>query len=242
MTDPMPSTGADDHHDHAAHALHAAVEHAHSGPTGPDGADDWDARYAAEDQWWSGEPNGSLLAEVGGVAPGRAIDLGCGEGADAIWLARQGWAVEGVDVSTVAVERARAVGERAGVRVDWRVLDLRSEAPTVDGFDLVVSHYPALPKGTDGVLGAATLDRILDAVAPGGTLLVVGHALTHDARRHAADHGFEPDDYLQPGDVVAAVAGREGWVLEVDEHRPRTGVPASIAIHAEDHVVRARRA
>src|SRR5579859_4588006 len=83
-------------------------------------ATEWDARYSERDgAMWSGRPNGRLLAEVAGLTPGRALDVGCGEGADAIWLARSGWTVTAIDVSDVAVRRAREAAELAGAMVDW---------------------------------------------------------------------------------------------------------------------------
>ena len=83
-------------------------------------ADQWDARYSERDgAMWSGRPNGRFLVEVGGLTPGRALDVGCGEGADAIWLARNGWTVTAIDVSEVAVGRAREAAELAGAEVDW---------------------------------------------------------------------------------------------------------------------------
>src|SRR5579871_5362086 len=83
-------------------------------------AAEWDARYRErEGQMWSGRPNGRLQAEVAGLTPGRALDVGCGEGADAIWLARSGWTVTAIDISDVALSRAREAAERAGVMVEW---------------------------------------------------------------------------------------------------------------------------
>ena len=79
-------------------------------PDGSDPAAEWDAMYAERDAVWSGEPNPHLVAEVAALTPGTALDVGCGEGADAVWLARQGWAVTAVDVSQVALERARGSG------------------------------------------------------------------------------------------------------------------------------------
>jgi 2-polyprenyl-3-methyl-5-hydroxy-6-metoxy-1,4-benzoquinol methylase len=82
-------------------------------------AAEWDARYSERDgARWSGRPNGRLLAEVASLTPGRALDVGCGEGADAIWLARRGWTVTAIDISEVAVTRAREAAERAGAAVE----------------------------------------------------------------------------------------------------------------------------
>ena len=83
-------------------------------------AAEWDARYGeSEGAMWSGRPNGRLLVEVAGLTPGRALDVGCGEGADAIWLAQSGWTVTAIDISDVAMSRARQAAARAGAVVEW---------------------------------------------------------------------------------------------------------------------------
>ncbi|GJF31330.1 methyltransferase [Kitasatospora sp. NE20-6] len=134
----------------------------------------WDTRYATANRIWSGNPNTALVRETTGLVPGRALDLGCGEGADAVWLARQGWRVTAVDVSAVALGRAAGHAADAGVGdlVDWQQHDLSVSFPA-GSFDLVSAqflHSPAdLPR--EQVLRAAA-----EAVAPGGVLLVVGHA------------------------------------------------------------------
>ncbi|MDQ3579172.1 MAG: methyltransferase domain-containing protein [Actinomycetota bacterium] len=130
----------------------------------------WDTRYAKTDQMWSGEPNATLVRETADLPPGTALDVGCGEGADAIWLARRGWNVTAVDVSQVALDRAAELA--AGVEVRWLRLDLATSFP--DGtFDLVSAHFlhseVELPR--EEILRAAA-----SAVAPGGVLLIVGHA------------------------------------------------------------------
>src|SRR3954470_6989189 len=96
-------------HEHGEPQLSAAAQTA-----------EWDARYGERDgAMWSGRPNGRLVAEVADLAPGRALDVGCGEGADAIWLAQRGWTVTAIDVSAVAVDRARAAADAAGATVEW---------------------------------------------------------------------------------------------------------------------------
>jgi SAM-dependent methyltransferase len=132
----------------------------------------WDARYTESGQMWSGDPNGALVAEVRGRSPGRALDVGCGEGADAIWLAGQGWDVTALDVSGVALRRAEAAARESGAHVVWLHSDLLSADLPTDGFDLVSAQYPALVR-TPGVEEGLAL---LNAVAPGGTLLFVHHA------------------------------------------------------------------
>src|SRR5690606_5145575 len=110
-----------------------------------------------------------------------ALDVGCGEGADAVWLARQGWKVTAVEVSQVALDRARLAADAAGVAVEWVHADVTSDAPERGAYDLVSLQYPALPSaGADATIGA-----LLAAVAPNGTLLVVGHAFSDDDLEHA---------------------------------------------------------
>ena len=199
-------------------------------------AEGWDARYRAAERVWSGEPNGALVAEATALAPGRALDVGCGEGADAVWLARRGWAVTALDVSRVALDRARRHAEEADVQVTWVHAGLvEAELPT-GSFDLVSAQYAVLLR-TPG----AVAERVLaDLVAPGGTLLVVHHDLGPDhAHAHAHAGGFDPALYALPADV-AAVLG-DGWRVEVDESRPRRITGGGGAHHVADLVLRASR-
>ncbi len=206
------------------------MSHDHPHRERPVTPEQWDARYAERDQVWSGAPNGTLVAELDGRAAGRALDVGCGEGADAIWLAGQGWRVTATDISAVALDRARRAAQVAAVEVDWRLVDIADGPPEPGGFDLVTTHYPALRHTDDG----AAIRGLLGAVAPGGTLLVVGHAPSQEA----ADHGWDPEGWVQPEDVARHLDG--GWVLEVLSTRPRSGAPAS-SHHVHDVVLRARR-
>ncbi|WP_127783569.1 bifunctional NAD(P)/FAD-dependent oxidoreductase/class I SAM-dependent methyltransferase [Rhodococcus sp. X156] len=196
---------------------------------------EWDHRYA--EQIWSGGPNGVLVDELTGHQPGRALDVGCGEGGDAIWLAQRGWQVTAVDVSQVALDRGRAAAAGAGVEVDWRKVDVTTEP--LGSYDLVSLHYPALQHGADH----ATERALLAAVAPGGTLLVVGHAFGDLAHTHTHTHAhsrdFDPADYVQPPDVADLLD--DDWEVLVDETRPRTGEPAEISPHTHDVVLRACR-
>ena len=131
-------------------------------------AAEWDARYSEGDgARWSGRPNGRLLAEVASLAPGRALDVGCGEGADAIWLARRGWTVTAIDISDVALIRAREAAELADAAVEWVRGDALHTPFPAGSFDLVSMQYPALPKAA----GGAAMRSLLDTVRPGGLLL-----------------------------------------------------------------------
>jgi SAM-dependent methyltransferase len=194
---------------------------------------DWDQRYAEAERVWSGQPNGALVAEVEDLKPGRALDVGCGEGADAIWLALRGWDVTALDVSQVALNRAQAAADDAGAAVHWLHAGLLAAAVPVMHFDLVSAQYPALLRTPDNHAERA----LLAAVAPGGTLLVVHHADIDP--EHAKARGFDPADYVSPADVAALLD--DGWQIEVDERRARHVDGGAGAHHTHDLVLKACR-
>jgi SAM-dependent methyltransferase len=195
---------------------------------------EWDKRYAEREQLWSGQPNGALVAEVAGLTPGRVLDVGCGEGADAIWLANSGWDVTALEVSGVALQRAARHGHDAGVTVRWVHATLEEAALPPASFDLVSAQYPALLRTPD----AAAERALLAAVTPGGTLLLVHHAGMETQQVHDGD--FDPADYVWPPMVTALL--NDDWEVELDEQRPRiTPDGGAGAHHAEDLVLRARR-
>ena len=196
--------------------------------------EEWDRRYAGSGQLWSGLPNGALVAEVAGLPPGRALDVGCGEGADAIWLAQRGWDVTGLEVSGVALERAAAHARDAGAAVRWLHAGLVEAALPPSSFDLVSAMYPALLRTPD----AAAERALLAAVAPGGVLLLVHHAGMETGHEQ---HGeFDPADDVWPSMVAELLD--DDWAVEVDEQRPRPAPPSGAgAHHSSDVVLRARR-
>ncbi|MGF7235485.1 MAG: class I SAM-dependent methyltransferase [Frankia sp.] len=197
-------------------------------------AAEWDGRYADREQLWSGQPNGALVAEVAGLAPGRVLDVGCGEGADAVWLARGGWDVTALEVSGVALERAAGHARDAGVTVRWVHAGLAEAALPPGAFDLVSAQYPALPRTAD----AAAERALLAAVAPGGVLLLVHHAGMEIRPVH--DDGIDPADYVWPSMVAALLD--DDWEVELDEQRPRIAPHGGAgAHHVDDLVLRARR-
>jgi SAM-dependent methyltransferase len=209
----------------------------------PDAAE-WDERYSGSEQVWSGNPNGALVAEVADLPPGRALDVGCGEGADAVWLARRGWQVTALDVSRVALERAERHAAEAGVEVTWVLAGLVEAELPPGSFDLVSAQYAVLRK-TPRSVAERTL---IGLVAPGGTLLVVHHVLEDFAADHSGqDHsahghqqgGFDPAEYALPDDIAAHLG--DGWRIEVREQRPRVVTSGAGAGHVEDVVLRARR-
>lgn len=200
---------------------------------------DWDHRYGGE-QVWSGNPNGTLVAEVSGLAPGRALDVGAGEGGDALWLAAQGWTVTASDVSRRGLDRIRTEADGRGVRVERHHGDANAlDAYPAAAFDLVSAQYASIPRSPDG----RAVRNVLRAVAPGGTLLVVGHDL-EPMRAPTGPHGdvraFDPDAYVTVDDFANVLAGDAAWEIEVHEKRPRPPGAAS-SHHVDDIVLRARR-
>jgi SAM-dependent methyltransferase len=201
----------------------------------PAQADEWDARYSErEGAMWSGRPNGRLRVEVEGLTPGRALDVGCGEGADAIWLASNGWTVTAIDVSEVALTRARAAAELAGVTVEWICGDaLQTELPP-RSYDLVSMQYPALPKAA----GETAVRELLDTVLPGGLLLAVYHDLDDEHREHMKSRGFNPADYVGADDLGPLLA--DDFNVELHSLELRIDPPPDNP-HIADIVLRARR-
>lgn len=194
----------------------------------------WDELYGGQDQLWSGAPNGVLVTEVAGLPPGRALDVGCGEGGDALWLARRGWQVTAIDISSVALARAAAAAKDLADRVTWSRTDLTSAPPPAGPFDLVSAQYFPLPLQPDH---HTALRALLDAVAPGGTLLFAGHDPAEFPEDH--EHGFRPDDFYQPADVAELLD--ENWTVQTHETRPRTSPAPPGTHHTHDVVLRAQR-
>jgi len=199
----------------------------------------WDERYRSTTAVWSGDPNPHLVEEVADVTPGSALDVGSGEGADAIWMAARGWSVTGVDVSAVAVERAaeRAAEAGAGIadRTTWQQADILSWEPPARRFDLVSAHFMHLP----GPAREALHRRLAGAVRPGGRLLVVGHhpsdLETSAGRPNVPDMLFTPDQ-------VAAVLDAGEWEILVSATPSReTRDPEGRPVTVHDTVLHAVR-
>jgi SAM-dependent methyltransferase len=175
-------------------------------------ASHWNDRYATTEYIWKADPNAFLVGEVTGLAAGRALDLACGEGRNAVWLAEQGWTVTGVDFSDVGLDKGRRLASDRKVDVDWVVADATSWTPPAEGYDLVVVLYLQLPaearRRAVAVAGKA--------LAPGGTLLVVAHDLAN-----LADGTGGPQDpavLYRPDDILADLraAGIEVTVERAD--------------------------
>jgi SAM-dependent methyltransferase len=193
----------------------------------------WDQRYTEKPALWSGQPNAVLVGEASGMQPGRVLDVGCGEGADAVWLAEQGWDVTALEVSRVALDRAARQAEQRGVAVRWLHSGLVEAALPPASFDLVSAQYPALLRtGTNAAEGA-----LLNAVAPGGVLLMVHHPLP--TPEEAQKHGVDLRDYVGLKDVAALLDSN--WRIELNETWPRHVSTGAGSHHTEDVILRARR-
>jgi len=132
-------------------------------------SNDWDKRYQEKKLVWSAGPNQFVVSETQGLRPGRALDVACGEGRNAIWLAEQGWTVSAFDYSPVAIEKARARSTELGLDIDWQVADATTDIR--GAFDLILYQYLHLPRESM----QASLALASQALAPGGTLHIVGH-------------------------------------------------------------------
>lgn len=198
------------------------------------GQEYWDDRYSQSERLWSGEPNAALVAEIAEVPPGRALDLGCGEGGDAVWLARRGWRVTAVDISAVALARTREGAEGYGVAelVDLQRHDLAESFP--DGeFDLVSAYFlhsrGDMPR--EQILRTAA-----SRVAPGGLLLIVGHS------GHApwAEDGAQEVELPAAAQVLESLGlPEQDWRVLLGEEREREH--ASPGGHHADSIVKVRR-
>jgi SAM-dependent methyltransferase len=198
----------------------------------------WDDRYGSSEALWSGHVNAVVRDEAAGLPPGRALDVGCGEGGDALWLARQGWDVLGVDISRVALGRAASRARDTGLdaRTTWEHHDLLEWTPPARAYDLVSAAF----------LHLATDERrrvyagLAEAVAQGGTLLLAGH--------HPSDLGVvprppHPELFFTANELVESLqSGSGSWDIVTAEARPRPGHhPDGHPVTLHDTVLCARR-
>ncbi|KAA2253865.1 class I SAM-dependent methyltransferase [Solihabitans fulvus] len=200
----------------------------------------WEERYGSSTAVWSGRPNSQLVADVADLAPGTALDAGCGEGADSIWLAVRGWRVTAVDFATAALRRAEehaeAFDQDAAARISWVRRDLLTAVPPVEGtFDLVSAQFMQFPPEQRGPLFAG----LAVSVAPGGTLLIVGH---HPVDLETTSHRPPVPEMFYSAEEIADSLDPERWEILAADTRPR------LTNHAEgrettihDAVLRARR-
>lgn len=184
----------------------------------PDEREFWDEIWSGTDDIGSGSDE-LLAAYVESLTPGRALELGCGSGRNAVWLAQKGWQVTAVDFSTAAVAKVKQLSQQAGVTVHAETADAASYRPN-GHFDLITSFYIQLPTSERRRM----LATASDALAPGGSLLFV----SHDAS--VPPHSWFPEERLTlttPEQVVAELPG-----LHITEARVVIGAAPP---HAEGH-------
>ncbi|MFH8976176.1 class I SAM-dependent methyltransferase [Streptomyces sp. NPDC017890] len=200
-------------------------------------AEFWEARYRDTDRVWSGRPNDLLVREASDLTPGTALDLGCGEGADAVWLASRGWRVTGVDISGTALERAAGHAADAGVgeRVAWERHELGKSFPE-GSFDLVSAHYLQSPVALDQ---QTVLRDAARAVADGGSLLLVLHAGWPSWQTEPPFDAVFPT--LDGALAELALPDGEWTVVTKETVRRPSASPEGVEGFREDHVWRLRR-
>lgn len=192
--------------------------------------EDWDRKYAEKEQLWSLEPNRVLVEEAAGLEPGRALDLACGEGRHAIYLAQLGWCVTAADFSEAAIAKAWKRAANAGVEVDFHCADVVSFDPEPGAFDLVLLFFLHLPADERRVV----LGRAAGALASGGTFILVGHDLLNMSE--GVGGPSDPDVLYTPEDIVAELPG-----LEIEKAERVLRDVADADRPAIDALVRARR-
>ena len=191
----------------------------------------WDRKYAGTEQLWAATPNRSFAAEAVGLPPGRALDLACGEGRHAIWLAERGWQVTAVDFSGVAIARGRARAEQRQVEVDFVCSDLLDFEPEPGSFDLVLVLFLQLPANERRLV----LSRAAAALSPGGTFLLVGHDL--DNLEKGTGGPSDSSVLYTPADIVAEIPE-----LDIEKAERVLRAVNDADRPAIDALVRARRA
>ncbi|MGZ4649759.1 MAG: SAM-dependent methyltransferase [Kineosporiaceae bacterium] len=198
-------------------------------------ASGWDRRYAEHDLVWGLGPNRYVERELADAPPGTALDVACGEGRNAIWLARQGWHATGIDFSAVGIERACRLAAEAGVadRCTFEVTDVVHDAWPPGPFDAVVLAYLQLPAGER----RTALRRAASVLAPGGVLLVVAHDSTN--LTDGVGGPQDPAVLYTADDVVADVVGlgltveRAGPILRPVEGADRPAIDALVRLRWE---------
>lgn len=194
----------------------------------------WDERYAGSELVWSAGPNQFVAAEVATLRPGRALDVAAGEGRNAIWLAQQGWSVTAVDFSPVGIDKGRRIAEHHGVDVEWVVADVVDYRPP-ERYDLVLIVYLHL----ESAAASEVYETACGALAPGGTLLVVGHHVDN------IEHGYGgPQDatVLHDHQAIGRFVGRLDGIeveravrvtrdVETDDG-PRTALDSLVRVRA----------
>ena len=192
----------------------------------------WDERYGTEELIWKAEPNRFLVEELDALAPGRALDVACGEGRNAVWLASKGWRVTGADFSRAGLAKAQRLATDRGVEVTWVEADVVEWQPPTASFDLVVVMYLHLPAEQR----RRALAHAAAALAPGGVLLVVGHDTSNLLKGTGGPQ--DPAVLFTPEEIVEDLSGLR---IERAEQVKRTVVTDAGEATAIDALVRAVR-
>jgi SAM-dependent methyltransferase len=201
-------------------------------PTSEPSRERWNRRWAGERVHASTAPSEFLIAEIGDLRPGKALDLACGAGRNAVWLAERGWRVTAVDFAGVALGMARALAAERGVDLEWIEADAVAWTPPARTYDLVCVFYLQLPPGERPI----ALAHAAAAVRPGGTLLVVGHDLLN--LTEGSGGPTQPDVLFTPDDVVAEIGDLR---IEKALRVRRAVAEPGVAREAIDALVRATR-
>jgi SAM-dependent methyltransferase len=203
-------------------------------------ANDWNSRYDTDELIWTVEANQFLVAEVAGLQPGTALDLACGEGRNAVWLAMQGWEVTGVDFASVGLSKAQRLAIESGVTGTWITADATDWTAPTGGFDLVAMLYLQLPASER----QKSIRTAVSAMAPGGTILIIAHHLLNLVEGHGgpqdANFLMTPEDVVD--DLAAAELGLDvELVVERNERVDRVVETPDGPRTAIDMLLRARR-
>jgi SAM-dependent methyltransferase len=192
----------------------------------------WDERYATEELIWKADPNRFLVEELDALAPGTALDVACGEGRNAVWLASKGWRVTGVDFSRAGLAKAKRLATDRGVEVTWVEADVVEWQPPTASFDLVVVMYLHL----HAERRRQALAHAAAALAPGGVLLVVGHDTSNLLKGTGGPQN--PAVLFGPEEIVEDLSGLR---IERAEQVKRAVVTDAGEATAIDALVRAVR-
>lgn len=221
MTDASPHGAPDDHdaphqhgatHQHGTADAHDADPDAHLPPV-----EYWERRYGGTERIWSGNVNATTAAVVGELPPGVALDLGCGEGGDVLWLAEQGWQARGLDISDTAIERARAEASARGLEnAIFTATDLEAWQGEPESVDLVTASFF---QSNVALERTEILRRAAATVRTGGHLVIVSHAAPPS---WATDHPAPMLSALEEAEQLELAP--EEWGVEIAEDRPRPAV------------------
>lgn len=219
-----------------------AKAHSHTSGDDQDATAFWEERYGRSGDIWSGNPNRVLVDEASELPVGRALDLGCGEGADSLWLARRGWAVTGLDISETALSRAKQHAGGEKVDITWLRADLATWQPDHD-YEFVSACFLQSPVEFSR---EEVLRRASRAIVPGGSLLVVSHAApppwADPAQFETHHRGSASSIFLPAERVLTDLRLDGGWTVRVCEDRSRPAVgPDGEESELIDSVVRVQR-